>query len=117
MESLTLLDGLAAASPAEKGAGIVVEFGRMGIHCRGRSTALRGKQGEGVVGPASGEVYALGAVGAGLVLALQEHHLVSVIELRDAAHGCKQRQGQFHALGVLLEGIARTGMVVVCEEG
>ena len=117
MERLTLLNGLAAASPAEKRPGIVVEFGRMGIHCRGRSTAFRGKQGEGVVGPASGEVYALGAVGAGPILALQEHHLISVIELRDAAHGCKQSQGQFHALGVLLESVARTGVVVVCEEG
>ena len=90
---------------------------RMGIHFRGRCPACRREQRKGIIGPASGEVYTLCSVGAGLVLPLQEHHLISVVKLGDAAHSCKERQGKFHALRILLEGVSGTGMVVVGKKG
>ena len=116
MDGLAVLDGVAALAPAEQGAGIVVEVGRLGIQGGSLGTADGSEQVGLVTLPAAGEVDALGTVVADAVLALQEHHFVAVVQLRDTAHGGQQGHRQFHLGGIGAEGVTGTGVVVVGEE-
>ena len=113
MQGLALLHGLVALAPLEQGAGIVVQIG---IAATGRNAAFGGIEVLAVPFPAAREVDALGTVAAGAVLALQEHHFVAVVQLRNTAQGGQQGDGQLHAAGVLPEDVSGAGMVMVGEE-
>ena len=116
MQGLAFLHGLGAFTPAEEGAGVVVQVRGACIQFRSLGTAKGGEQVAPVPFPAAREVDTLGAVVRGAVLALQEHHFVPVIELRDAAEGGQEGQAQFHLPRIGPPGVAAAGMVMVGKE-